>query len=625
MTEELFIDGQLVDLGKNTGITLEFVNNVIGDIGKIELSHSYTIKVPRTARNSRILGAPQAPAHSSNKLRRYLSARYYRNGIDLLGEALAYVLSAEDEAFAIALVLNGLPALQALSESDATLNDLPNLPTVASWVNSSFRDVGEGAVLARYTSTNMLTTTEQSRTGCGPYTHPAMRLDNLMKRILAAAGVPYSGTLDHLADKVLLAAPNHAPTPAMQMVSGTRIVKPMVVPYPIISGALINLAFLTFANSPSSSVAYGWASDPVQDNSSYVRFYPAEGSSEYHATIAVKVQGNHFDYTNAMLTLIPYTAEFGAYRGLKMLSVPFKQVDGVWVCEADVDFTLANGATSFAMVIEDLGFYGASPTATDVLTAIDDDDEETMKLVTIYPRRETIDYNRENQFPLQGNLPKMKQWDFFKNYIALAGLLPVVSKGTLSLVPFNTVLDETRAVDWTDKMVGDAETVQPSTGGSWAQENRFKYAETSDFLRENPDFSLTVQDETLPAEREWFVSAFAASLDDIAVHYESDDNGATYEDIDIKPRVFSYNEGKDRLEFTDDLQGPSIKAAKYEKLQEAIREAVIIKAELRLTEIDLARFDPTKPIYLAQFGRFYTILKLQTSETQICKVELLQL
>ena len=40
MTRELIIEGQHVDLAPDTDITLEFVNNIIGDIGKISLSRS---------------------------------------------------------------------------------------------------------------------------------------------------------------------------------------------------------------------------------------------------------------------------------------------------------------------------------------------------------------------------------------------------------------------------------------------------------------------------------------------------------------------------------------------------------------------------------------------------------
>ena len=87
MTRELIIEGQHVDLAPDTDITLEFVNNIIGDIGKISLSRSYTVKIPKTIRNTRILDDPGRPGHESGVPRRFLNARYYRNGIDLIGPA----------------------------------------------------------------------------------------------------------------------------------------------------------------------------------------------------------------------------------------------------------------------------------------------------------------------------------------------------------------------------------------------------------------------------------------------------------------------------------------------------------------------------------------------------------
>ena len=128
MTRELIIDGQHVDLPAQADITLEYVNDFTGDPGKISLSHSYTIKLPKTTRNARILDDPDTPGHASGSVRRYLDARYYRNGIDLIGAAQAYILKATADSYEVALVWNDLEALHALSQGGAALNDLPDLP-----------------------------------------------------------------------------------------------------------------------------------------------------------------------------------------------------------------------------------------------------------------------------------------------------------------------------------------------------------------------------------------------------------------------------------------------------------------------------------------------------------------
>ena len=51
----LFIDGKLVDLDDNTKITLNFKSNIFTDLSKIVSNNSYTIKLPKTIRNQRII------------------------------------------------------------------------------------------------------------------------------------------------------------------------------------------------------------------------------------------------------------------------------------------------------------------------------------------------------------------------------------------------------------------------------------------------------------------------------------------------------------------------------------------------------------------------------------------
>ena len=183
MTRELIIEGEHVDLSSDTHITLEFVSNLVGDLGKINLSHSYTVKLPRTTRNTRILDAPDRPAHASGLTRRFLNARYIQNGVDLIGPARDYILKTTPEAYEIALIWNTLSALQELSESDATLNDLPDLP-VLPWLGSNgltpeYNGASEettGAFFAQYNSglgANIPALTKTS-------SHPCMRVSNLI-------------------------------------------------------------------------------------------------------------------------------------------------------------------------------------------------------------------------------------------------------------------------------------------------------------------------------------------------------------------------------------------------------------------------------------------------------------
>ena len=51
---------------------------------------------------------------------------------------------------------------------------------------------------------------------------------------------------------------------------------------------------------------------------------------------------------------------------------------------------------------------------------------------------------------------------------------------------------------------------------------------------------------------------------------------------------------------------------------------VLLTLLVRLNELDLAGLDLRRPVYLRQYGHYYSIISVQTSDT-VCKVELIQI
>ena len=114
----LFIDGKLVDLDDNTKITLNFKSNIFTDLSKIVSNNSYTIKLPKTIRNQRIISHAELPSADSGYPRKYHDARYFRNGVEVIPTAKAVLISISDkieiwmlvnmwEVYIIRNILNG--------------------------------------------------------------------------------------------------------------------------------------------------------------------------------------------------------------------------------------------------------------------------------------------------------------------------------------------------------------------------------------------------------------------------------------------------------------------------------------------------------------------------------------
>lgn len=625
MREELIINGQYCDLDEGTGITLEYVSNLLNEPGKISLSHSYTIKLPRTANNARILDLPERPAHESSMVRRYLPVHYYRNGINLIGDnAQAYITGASSEHYELVLVWDDIPELRALSESDATLNDLPDLPAL-SWVGNSYGVEDNGALFAKYVSSNV----PKDTSGVNELIHPCMEMPNLVQRIFNQARVPFSyalgGRPGHpgrlpLANAVVLAAPSHKPDKDINIITGAHL---SVDPNE-------DSLYFTYAGGEWAWLLprNGLSVQPGADVtfSRYTGFFEFTNDvRSAHVLLRLKLDDATYDYdwSKCKVCIVPVGhGEPGGYgvfeTSIVLAEAPIRKELLNYACTADLTITLPEGFSLFTVALK-------FPNSTDVaggaqILAYGTGNQEA---ITVYTEREHIDTSLFNEFPLQGNLPELTQWEFFRNYIALSGLIPQPHRGILNLVKVSYMLDISRAVDWTDKL-NEAEdlTVRPR-GNDWAQRNLLKFADNPDNNRD-PGFSFDIQDTTLKSERDWAALDFAASLNNTAIHYKSNDNGETYEDVDIKPRFFMYNGATHTLSFTSDLYGEGLKA-KYATLQAALEKPVYLETTMRLTEIDLATLDLTRPVYLAQYGQYYHILKVQTSENDMCKVELLQL
>ena len=629
MTRELIIEGQHVDLSADTDITLEYVNNIIGDMGQINLSHSYTVKLPKTLQNARILDDPGNTSHESSATRRYLSARYYRNGIDLIGPAQAYILKTTPDSYEVALIWNTLEALQSLSQYSGTLNDLPSLPLLA-WIGSNgmtpdYTASNEinGALFAYYNSGLGNTRYPTVNTA----THPSMRAAGLLERILAGADVPYTlseAAVNDINDLVILAAPKHTPTRMMERTSGS-IKKTGVYPYNMKSSTQGWLSFEYF-DGTNGTWQEGW--DGVYGGlhiSTRAALFNNGGNDSHRIALNLKAPDG-FDLSGARIVVrgVDFSDGTGPYaKRADLLSVKFIKEDNFYYAFSDEPLNVSGWPFYEIWVVRDSAMFPAGTTEYLITFSAYD---SSLPMFSVNREHKDLRPDKDNRFPLQGNLPDIKQWDFVKACMAMLGWVAVIQNGTLHLLKYTELFDTSGAYDWSAKVdITDGGTQELNyTLENWAQVNAIAFEEDTP-LGYTPTAELRVSDTTLPERRDFYKLPFAASMQSDATHYKVD--GAKVEDVDIAPRIFRLvdKDGVRTLEFTEDLYGEGLISAHYARLQEVIRKPVRLTVNIRLHEIDLAQLDLTRAVYLGQYGKYYIILKIQTSDTDLCKVELLQL
>lgn len=599
MTQELIIEGQRADLSPGTNITLEYMSGLFEDFSKVNLSRSYTIKLPRTKRNADILDDPGNPAHDSDKARRYFSAEYYRNGIGLIGQARAYLLGATDKDYEVALIWNTSDELTALKDAGAKLTDLQGFPVLSPW---------KGATLATESTTAetffaSYFSGAESITNANAAPHPCVTMWALLRSIFETYRVPYSITPElqaEMSETALLVAPSHKPNLDMDIASG--------------------------------SYAYGLEWDA--NNQKWWFNDWREGWDAPYSGYGTFIRGGSSSarvFLNLMITNaapdIYLTVE---HTGSPIILKPTSPRPGVYLIDEVVDLgdiDVNDEATGYGITIHGLtpgeeyefSYWLAQP------------------MFSVSRSREEISIENDNRFPVAVNLPDISQMDYFRACCSVFGIAPTIRDGVLLLRRYDDVLNIAESYDWSFKL--DTQKGSPfvkrDTLDGLAQRNEIVYAEDVD-LPFDPTIVLTTEDATLKERAELAKLPFAASAGGSARHYQisaerNEETGLydyTVETIDIKPRIFTWtinDAGKRQLTFPTTLWGDGSLAKHYSAYQEAIRKPVTIEVNVRLSELDLAQLDLLRPVYIAAFGRYYSILSVQTSDTDTCKVKLIQI
>ena len=112
-----------MDMGEDSEITLDIKSNLFRDITKMTSNTTYTINLPKTAHNMAVLEFAGKPSTSSQYPYIFHTARYFRNGLEIIHGGRASVLSVK-ETIEISIYWGLFQALTTLQSSDLKLNEL---------------------------------------------------------------------------------------------------------------------------------------------------------------------------------------------------------------------------------------------------------------------------------------------------------------------------------------------------------------------------------------------------------------------------------------------------------------------------------------------------------------------
>ncbi|WP_321479764.1 hypothetical protein [uncultured Bacteroides sp.] len=578
--EELYIDGQLVDLDENAKVTLNYKSNIFTDLSKIVSNNSYSIKLPNTVHNQCVMDHADLPTRVSGFPRIKHKARYFRNGVEIISKANAVLMSVSS-TFDVALSWGNTTAFAPIVNAGKKLTDLQydtNIENVdyVEWHKLESNN-------ERFPYIDYGFKDEDAEV----WYHPVVTVDWILEKICKENGVRFvfpEERKDFLSSLVV---------PLLTRNGGRISSEESRTLFKItgVNGALLYLMSIK-KGSKSSDYFYLFQDMEKVLKDGKMLFTPNFKSGRNDIWL---IAGNNEKK-------LEYQVVEGAYKYYYNVPVEIDVQSG--------DHILIS--SKFGKID-----YWNSKDVSD----------RSIEL-SIIPNTVNLGMG----FPFIENLPSIKQIDFVKAIASIIGVFAVPSFDDTGVINFvsidNLVANIPNAVDWTKKVVASYRENKPNeiafTLDNFAQKNYFNWKDDSSVLGSYSGV-IEVDDKTIDYEADLITLPFAAtsmSGGNAKIPLYSYNDDGELDSKTVKPRLLILDETK--CVFTG-LSWDILINKHYSSYQKIIRQPIIIKEKIELREIELKELDVTIPVYLAQYGKFYAIISVKAENTGICECVLLQL
>lgn len=604
--DELYINNTKVDLGK-TDITLSYKSNLLTDISKIVSNSSYTIKLPKTARNLALIECSHIPSSTSRYPYLKHKGTLIRNGIEIIKDANVVLLET-GEFIEIALAWGNVTNFAGVVNDGKKLTDITHgTEEGVDWVvwnNKGSNSVQFPLIDYGFNSGDP-----------NVWYHPVVTVKWILDKIQEQSGVTFDFPDDKktFIDKMIV--PLLTRNDSQELYDKypiNFIANGVAYSSSVFNYAGINLKF----NGDNTQTKYG---DIVQ----YTQFWKAtvDGYKISYDSEKTKISGTinvSFTSSNTDINYVNIRISVDQHNILEFPVISYNHNGNLWTATFNInaEFSINEG-----QVLSFLLFNGKAPFSNKDVSV-------SMSLYITLSKRGEIYLNEK--FPLVPNLPDIKQIDFIKTVASMVGLfaLPDGENG-IKFIPFdNLSANKSKAVDWTDRVIMAYKSVTPRslkyTLDNIAQNNRFQYKE-DDKVKGDYDGNIQVNDATIDYERDAIKLPFSACDTKNGVAYipmySYNENGE-----------LQYNKTNPRILLLDGTKGvfkgiewTTLIVNNYQTYKGLINDAKVVTEYIRLNSIELRDLEMDVPVYLAQYGCYLAIIEIKTNENDICECKLLKL
>ena len=633
MRDELYINGKKADIDSSTSISLNYKSNFLSDISKIVSNNSYTIKLPKTANNLRVIECAHIPSAVSNFPYLIHAGTLVRDGVEIIRDANVVLLSV-GEQIEVALSWGNISNFDSILEDDAGLRDL-------SYGMSQGTDYVEWKNLESNTAQFPQIDYGYKRSETQVWYHPVVTVKWIMDKIASNYGITFDFPSDISLKMSKMIVPLLSRNDAQRQIDSNAWLmqclgnEEMSRQIDMFTARRRRFLFASPASNYYVEYKYYETGGIV---GSTIGFNPKFRNVKAHISWSVTIKAhssvplaNDININIVLFNPANYKSYSTFSPSEKVLVEDNGGVYDVYEFRFDID--------EDAELIDDdqnpydLSNYLEISTSEYSLMEIDSIDAGYM---FFSPFSGTIDLGVDDKvnsrYYFVPNLPDIKQIDFLKAITSMLGLFAIPSdRFTIKCVKFDTVVEnKSKAVDWSGRLVQAYFDKTPGeityTLDDFAQHNRFMYKE-DDTVHRDYDGDIPVDNQTLDYERDVVELPFAASdtrggVAYIPIYSYSSDAELEYDDS-VSPRILTLNESNQGV-FTG-LEWETLLNGHYSSYKEIVNKPRVIVEDIRLTAVELQMLDLSVPVYLSQYGSYWVIISVKTKKNDICEVKLLKM
>lgn len=685
--ERLYIDGELVDIDDTTKITMDIKSNLFRDVSQIASNSTYTVKLPKTVRNQMILKHTDLVQARDNYPYLMHTARYFRNGVEIIKDGRLTVLQVSETAIEVCIVWGLYPNFSKLLNTGTTLDQLQSDDKILYQSNNEVNTY-EDAQKANYFYANYDVWKHENKVDYtwksgGGMIYPVSR-----DRSYSSTSVVFGGRRGGESNKGMA---NLHPVVKASFVLGL-VKKQTGIDFSFVGTAkeYIDTLIIPLINKKSNELTFDGqfkADFQATTNKGALSLNITEASNVFSAeagssvsVLNVKSDANviidfkgewQFDITGARpnghssysfggesMSYDNYNFRYFYY--LKM-TVTNGTENTEYIIGSNGQVNLVRVPSGYQGICKyEYSGYGKVEVKAGGTIKFEWLSDGGLKAVQFLggTLKATLSSDANvpsgGYFPIAYNLPKIKIIDFVKFLAAITGTFPLqMSKDNIvEFVPLSTVWDnKAQAKDWTRRVIAQGSENKPKAidfrMSDYAQHNYYKW-KADDTVVGNYNGDLMINNETLETEKTIYEFPFAAtdgnnvpmytapeaSSSETTGHFGSGTGEETTTTTEVKEpsyrackdrilRLIKGDDGKALAVFDIDMQ--AILKEKYRHIEESLQSAKIVTEKVRIRDLELIGFDETKPVYLAQYGSYFAITEIRADEKGLAEVTMFQL